>query len=70
MLAACPEYDLVFQEVDPEFSHISTVQREKPRGTLHATLCAHEVIKQPFAVINADDRYGNNSYAMIYDELI
>ena len=30
-------------------------ERIKPFGTVHAVLCARNVIDEPFAVINADD---------------
>lgn len=69
MLDACPSYDIVYQVFDPDFDHAETVTREKPRGTLHATLSAQEVIDNPFAVINADDRYGTRSYQLIADRL-
>lgn len=36
--------------------------RKKPWGTGHATLAAAGVVKTPFAVINADDFYGAESY--------
>ncbi len=36
--------------------------RDKPWGTLHAVLSAAEVISRPFAVINADDYYGPESF--------
>lgn len=36
--------------------------RTKPWGTIHAVLCAKEAIKEPFAVINADDYYGRDAY--------
>src|SRR5580698_9969244 len=32
--------------------------RQKPWGTGHAVWCARETIREPFAVINADDFYG------------
>lgn len=41
--------------------------REKPRGTGHAVLVAKDVIKEPFAVINADDYYGVSAYEQIVD---
>ena len=74
MLEACPKVDFVYQEVNiqlswPEDADIQLVKREKPRWTLHATLCAADVVHQPFAVVNADDRYGNTSYDLIYKEL-
>ncbi len=36
--------------------------RVKPWGTAHAILAAKDVVQEPFAVINADDFYGRNSY--------
>jgi UTP-glucose-1-phosphate uridylyltransferase len=36
--------------------------RTKPWGTGHAVLCARDVVKEPFAVINADDFYGKDSF--------
>ena len=39
--------------------------REKPWGTNHAVLMGKEVIKEPFAVINADDFYGRDSFEVL-----
>jgi len=39
--------------------------REKPWGTTHAILCARDAVDTPFAVINADDFYGQDSYAKL-----
>lgn len=36
--------------------------RTKPWGTAHAVLCAKDIIKEPFAVINADDFYGKDAF--------
>lgn len=36
--------------------------RKKPWGTIHAVLCAKDVIKTPFTVVNADDYYGRSAY--------
>ncbi len=36
--------------------------RDKPWGTGHAILIAGDIIHEPFAVINADDYYGPNSF--------
>lgn len=44
--------------------------REKPWGTGHAVLMAKDVIDTPFAVINADDYYGKNSFKILADHLI
>lgn len=43
--------------------------RTKPWGTAHAVLSAREVIDAPFAVINADDYYGQEAFSKIYDFL-
>jgi NDP-sugar pyrophosphorylase family protein len=43
--------------------------RVKPWGTGHAVLSASGLIQTPFAVINADDFYGAESYKIIYDFL-
>ena len=43
--------------------------RVKPFGTAHAVLCARDVVKEPFAVINADDYYGADAFPTIYQEL-
>lgn len=37
--------------------------RVKPYGTVHAVLCARDHVDGPFAVINADDYYGVDSFA-------
>jgi UTP-glucose-1-phosphate uridylyltransferase len=39
--------------------------REKPWGTGHAILVAKDAIHEPFAMINADDYYGANSFKTI-----
>ena len=58
-----------YQEVNPLVEGIKTVERNKPWGTSHAVLVAKDLIKEPFAVINADDYYGSNSYKLISDFL-
>lgn len=40
-------------------------ERTKPWGTAHAMLMAKDVIREPFAVINADDFYGRESYQLV-----
>ena len=44
-------------------------ERVKPFGTGHAMLCAHSCVSEPFCVINADDYYGVDAYAMLYEQL-
>lgn len=43
--------------------------RVKPWGTSHAVLSARGLIDGPFAVINADDYYGPESFRVLYDFL-
>ena len=43
--------------------------RDKPLGTAHALLCAKDLIKDKFMVINADDFYGKESYEIGYNYL-
>ena len=44
-------------------------ERSKPWGTLHAILCAKDLIKSPFAVINSDDFYGRGAIKTLGDYL-
>lgn len=44
-------------------------ERVKPFGTVHAVLCARDVIDSPFAVMNADDYYGRAALETISAEL-
>ncbi|MDE3163682.1 MAG: NTP transferase domain-containing protein [Acidobacteriota bacterium] len=43
--------------------------RTKPWGTTHAVLAAEGTINGPFAVINADDFYGAESYRLLAEHL-
>lgn len=64
------EVDFVFQELDYLPEGFSVPEgREKPWGTNHAVLMAKDAINTPFAVINADDFYGADSYKQIADYL-
>lgn len=58
--------ELVFQELNdlPE-GFTCPEGRTKPWGTNHAVLMGRKVIKEPFAVINADDFYGSHSFAVL-----
>jgi NDP-sugar pyrophosphorylase family protein len=44
-------------------------ERTKPWGTAHAVLCAKDAVKDPFAVINADDFYGRDAFEKAYQFL-
>lgn len=37
-------------------------ERVKPWGTVHAVLCAQNVVTGPFAVVNSDDYYGRQAF--------
>lgn len=58
--------EVVFQSIDklPE-GFTCPAERVKPWGTNHAVLMGKEVIREPFAVINADDFYGRDSFVVI-----
>ncbi len=43
--------------------------RAKPWGTGQAVLCCKPAVKEPFAVINADDFYGKDAFVKAYDFL-
>src|SRR5882672_1482099 len=57
------EVDFVIQSLDSFIpSKYRNTGRTKPWGTGHAMLCAKDVINEPFAVINADDFYGEEAF--------
>lgn len=43
--------------------------RQKPWGTGQAILACRDIVKEPFAVINADDYYGKTAFKVMYEEL-
>ena len=63
--------EVVFQSVDalPE-GFTCPADRVKPWGTNHAVLMGKDVIKEPFAIINADDFYGRDSFSVMAKELM
>ncbi|MEH0153145.1 sugar phosphate nucleotidyltransferase [Limibacter armeniacum] len=64
------EIDYAFQELDivPKGINVPK-ERVKPWGTGHALMVAREKINTPFAVINADDFYGKESFKVMADLL-
>jgi len=58
--------DYAYQSLDalPSGYHVPK-GREKPWGTGHAVWCARDQLDGPFAVINADDFYGADSFAQL-----
>jgi hypothetical protein len=64
------DVEVVFQDISFVPAGCSyNPEREKPWGTNHAVLMGKEVISEPFAVINADDFYGQESFAVLADFL-
>ena len=65
------EVSYVFQELDDlPAGFEKPEERTKPWGTGQAVLCCKGVVKEPFAVINADDYYGKDSFVKIHDYLV
>ena len=62
--------EYVFQELDklPEGFKVPE-GREKPWGTNHAILMAKDVVNEPFAIINADDFYGQDAFQVMANYL-
>ena len=59
-----------YQELDSCLNGFALpAAREKPWGTSHAILVAKDVVNEPFAVINADDYYGPNSFRTMKEYL-
>src|ERR1700754_5124486 len=57
------EIDYVFQDLSAFLDGYTVPEgRTKPWGTAHAVLCAKDAVKEPFAVINADDFYGRDAF--------
>ncbi len=52
----------------PDFYKVPE-ERVKPFGTVHAALCAKDAVREPFALINADDYYGLGAYETMYAAL-
>jgi hypothetical protein len=60
------EVAYAFQELEPlPGGRVSPAGRTKPWGTGHAVLAAASVVREPFAVINADDYYGPAGFASL-----
>ena len=62
--------ELCFQSVDKVPAGCTyNPERTKPWGTNHALLMGRELIHEPFAVLNADDFYGKESFQVLADFL-
>ena len=65
------EIAFVYQDFSslPSFYRIPA-ERVKPFGTVHAVLCAKDAVREPFAVINADDFYGADAFGVMHEQLL
>ena len=62
--------EYVFQDMKKYTEGINIPSdRIKPLGTTHAILCCKDIVKDNFAIINADDFYGADSYKVISEFL-
>lgn len=70
-IASVMDVEYVYQELDKVPEGYSVLAgRSKPWGTGQAVLMCKDVVKEPFAVINADDFYGAEAFQIIHDELV
>ena len=60
----------VYQELDALPDGYTVPEgRQKPWGTGHAVLCCRDIVREPFAVINADDYYGRTCFRLLAEHL-
>ncbi|MBM6929802.1 nucleotidyltransferase [[Clostridium] spiroforme] len=65
------EVEYVFQELkDVPDGCTVPADRHKPWGTGQAILACKGIVKEPFAIINADDYYGKLAFKKLHDFLI
>jgi NDP-sugar pyrophosphorylase family protein len=64
------DVDYAYQAVDDlPIGYSVPSDRSKPWGTAHAIYAAREVVKAPFAAINADDFYGQDAFRTLAEFL-
>lgn len=65
------EVEYAFQQLDclPEGFEVPE-GRTKPWGTGQAVLVCRDIVREPFAVINADDYYGKQAFVEVHDYLV
>lgn len=65
------EVEYAFQEMDDLPKGFTVPEgRAKPWGTGQAILVCKDIVKEPFAVINADDYYGKQAFVKVHDYLV
>ncbi len=66
--------DRIAKTIDTEYVYQDSSEMPKGRtktlGTGHAILCCRDVVKEPFAIINADDYYGINAFTEMHEHLV
>ncbi len=69
-IASEVEVKYAFQKKENIPSHINApLERTKPWGTAQAVLACADIVKENFAVINADDFYGKKSFQLVAEFL-
>lgn len=63
------EVEYVYQELENVPQEYNNPERVKPWGTGHALLMTKDVVKENFAIINADDFYSRQAFNVIADQL-
>ena len=70
-IAAKVEVAYAFQEIGDLPEQFTVPEgRRKPWGTGQAILACRGIVNEPFAVINADDYYGKEAFALVHDYLV
>lgn len=69
-LAKKTEVAYVYQELTNLPEGFTPGERTKPWGTGQAILACKNTVKEPFAVINADDYYGASAFQSVHDFLV
>ena len=65
------EVEYAFQDMNDLPGGFSVPEgRVKPWGTGQAVLACKDLIDGPFAVVNADDYYGKETFKLVHDELL
>lgn len=70
VVAKTVKVEYCFQDMNdlPEGCSVPA-ERVKPLGTVQAVLAARKIVKEPFAVLNADDYYGIPAFKTMADHL-
>ena len=62
--------DYAFQEIEYVPEKYQNTLRKKPWGTGHALLMVKDIVKENFAIINADDFYGKEAFKIMAKTLL